>query len=65
MRTATLLLPLPLLLSALRGGDAQPPPPMVRRYYIAAVEIGWDYIHVEDGDPTTEQRYSNTRLIKD
>uniref|UniRef100_H2UN37 Coagulation factor VIII, procoagulant component n=1 Tax=Takifugu rubripes TaxID=31033 RepID=H2UN37_TAKRU len=59
MRTDTLLLlPLPLLLlvAAFCGGDAQQPPAAVRQYYIAAVEIGWDYIHVEDGDPASEQR---------
>lgn len=60
MRMATLLLPLPLLLlllvASFCGADAQQPPAAVRQYYIAAVEIGWDYIHVEDGDPASEQR---------
>lgn len=56
MRMATLLLLPPLLLAFFWSGDAQGPPAAVRQYYIAAVEIGWDYIHVEDGDPASEQR---------
>lgn len=56
MRTATLLLLPLLLLASFCGGDPHQPPAAVRHYYIAAVEIGWDYIHVEDGDPASEQR---------
>ncbi|XP_042275527.1 coagulation factor VIII [Thunnus maccoyii] len=44
---ATFLLLLPLLCSVAEAA--------VREYYIAAVEIGWDYIH-DDGDPATDQR---------
>uniref|UniRef100_H3DHA1 Coagulation factor VIII, procoagulant component n=1 Tax=Tetraodon nigroviridis TaxID=99883 RepID=H3DHA1_TETNG len=55
MRTATLPLLLPLL-ACFCGGAAQQPPALVRHVYIAAVEIGWDYIHVEDSDPGSEQR---------
>ncbi|XP_076015760.1 coagulation factor V [Genypterus blacodes] len=37
---------------------SSPPPPVVREFYIAAVEIGWDYVHLDDGaaDPASEQR---------
>uniref|UniRef100_A0A665XF66 Coagulation factor VIII, procoagulant component n=1 Tax=Echeneis naucrates TaxID=173247 RepID=A0A665XF66_ECHNA len=38
-------------------GAAQPPVRVVREYYIAAVEIGWDYVYLEDDD--SEQRRSN------
>uniref|UniRef100_A0A8C8DWW3 Coagulation factor VIII, procoagulant component n=1 Tax=Oryzias sinensis TaxID=183150 RepID=A0A8C8DWW3_9TELE len=49
----TLLFPLLLLL--LCGSSAGEPqtPVGVREYYIAAVEIGWDYIHLDDA---SEQR---------
>ncbi|XP_038142468.1 coagulation factor VIII [Cyprinodon tularosa] len=51
----TLLLLLPLLLCPPAGG-AQRPPEAVREYFIAAVEIGWDYIHLADGDRAPGQR---------
>lgn len=47
---ATLALLLPLLCSSVE--QAQQPGATVREYYIAAVEIGWDY----EPHPTTEQR---------
>lgn len=49
------LLP-PLLLLCLPGGEAQQPTAAVRKYFIAAVEIGWDYIHLDDDNPTSDQR---------
>ncbi|KAM4732211.1 venom prothrombin activator pseutarin-C non-catalytic subunit isoform 2-T2 [Anableps anableps] len=54
MRTLLLLLPLllPLLLCS-SAGEAQQ---AVREYFIAAVEIGWDYIHLDDGNRAPEQR---------
>ncbi|XP_060935114.1 coagulation factor VIII [Limanda limanda] len=55
--TGTLLLLLLLPLICASTGEApqppQPPPQgpsAVRDYFIAAVEIGWDYIYMEDGD---------------
>ncbi|KAM9849689.1 coagulation factor VIII [Aulostomus maculatus] len=55
MRETLLLL---LLLLRLSDGaeQQQQPTPTVREHYIAAVEIGWDYIHLDDDDPTTDQR---------
>lgn len=52
-----LLLP-PLLLLCLPGGEAQRPAAAVRQYFIAAVEIGWDYIYLDDDDPTSDQRWT-------
>uniref|UniRef100_A0A7N6FM19 F5/8 type C domain-containing protein n=1 Tax=Anabas testudineus TaxID=64144 RepID=A0A7N6FM19_ANATE len=50
--TATLtLILLPLLLLLLLGGSiggAQQPQAAVRHYFIATVEIGWDYIYLSD-----------------
>ncbi|XP_029135416.2 coagulation factor VIII isoform X1 [Labrus bergylta] len=55
--TATLLLPpLLLLLLCCSAGEAQQSAAAVRDYYVAAVEIGWDYIHLDEVDPTSEQR---------
>ncbi|XP_037531746.1 coagulation factor VIII [Nematolebias whitei] len=54
--TATLLL---LLLPLLRCSPsaAEPPPPgAVREYFIAAVEIGWDYIHLDEAEPDQRGR---------
>ncbi|XP_023263153.1 coagulation factor VIII-like [Seriola lalandi dorsalis] len=48
----TLLLPLLLRCSA---GEVKPSAPVVRDYYIAAVEIGWDYLYLDDGD--SDQRW--------
>uniref|UniRef100_A0A8C4GQ25 Coagulation factor VIII, procoagulant component n=1 Tax=Dicentrarchus labrax TaxID=13489 RepID=A0A8C4GQ25_DICLA len=42
---------LPLLLLCCSGRGAEPPAAAVREYYIAAVEIGWDYIYLDDADP--------------
>lgn len=53
---ATLLLLLPLLLLCSSGGEAQQTAGSVREYYIAAVEIGWDYIYLDDVDPASDQR---------
>ncbi|XP_035525387.1 coagulation factor VIII isoform X1 [Morone saxatilis] len=47
---------LPLLLLCCSGRGAEPPAAAVRDYYIAAVEIGWDYIYLDDADPAAEQR---------
>uniref|UniRef100_M4A5L1 Coagulation factor VIII-like n=1 Tax=Xiphophorus maculatus TaxID=8083 RepID=M4A5L1_XIPMA len=57
MRTQPLLL-LPLLLCC-SAGEAQQD--AVREYFIAAVEIGWDYIHLDDGGRASEQRQANLR----
>lgn len=54
--TATLLPLLLLLLLCSSGGDAQQPAGAVREYYVAAVEIGWDYIYLDDADPASEER---------
>lgn len=57
---ATLLLllvpPLPLLLLCVPAGEANKSARTVREFYIAAVEIGWDYIYVDDVDPVSDQR---------
>ncbi|KAM9356695.1 coagulation factor VIII [Symphorus nematophorus] len=53
--TPLLLLLPPLLLLCSSGGDAQPPAAAVREYHIAAVEIGWDYVYLDDTDPAAEQ----------
>lgn len=56
---ATLLLllvpPLLLLLLCVPAGEANKSP-AVKELYIAAVEIGWDYIYVDDVDPASDQR---------
>ncbi|KAK2849050.1 hypothetical protein Q5P01_008884 [Channa striata] len=58
--TATLLLLLPplllLLLLCSSSGEAQQPAAAVRDYYIAAVEIGWDYGTTNNVDPAVDQR---------
>ncbi|TKS72296.1 Coagulation factor VIII [Collichthys lucidus] len=59
--TAALLPLLLLLLLRSSGGDAQQPAGAVREYYVAAVEIGWDYIYLDDADPASEER----RRLKD
>ncbi|XP_047441912.1 coagulation factor VIII [Mugil cephalus] len=51
---ATLVFLLPLLFSSV--GEAQQPTAAAREYYIAAVEIGWDYIYLDDAAPTSDQR---------
>lgn len=56
MRATLLLLLPPLLLLCSSGGEAQQPAAAVREYYIAAVEIGWDYIYLDDVDPASDQR---------
>ncbi|XP_011478321.4 coagulation factor VIII [Oryzias latipes] len=50
----TLLFPLLLLLLLCGSSAGEPQTPVgVREYYIAAVEIGWDFIHLDDA---SEQR---------
>ncbi|KAF6717873.1 Coagulation factor VIII [Oryzias melastigma] len=50
----TLLFPLLLLLLLCGSSAGEPQTPVaVEEYYIAAVEIGWDYIHLDDA---SEQR---------
>uniref|UniRef100_A0AAQ5X6G0 F5/8 type C domain-containing protein n=1 Tax=Amphiprion ocellaris TaxID=80972 RepID=A0AAQ5X6G0_AMPOC len=51
--TATLVLLLPLICCS--GGETQKS--AVREYYIAAVEIGWDYIYLDETDPASDQRW--------
>uniref|UniRef100_A0A3Q0T2K1 Coagulation factor VIII, procoagulant component n=1 Tax=Amphilophus citrinellus TaxID=61819 RepID=A0A3Q0T2K1_AMPCI len=51
---ATLVLLLPLLCAS--DEQAQQPSATVREFYIAAVEIGWDYIHSDDSHPTSDRR---------
>ncbi|KAM4585597.1 venom prothrombin activator oscutarin-C non-catalytic subunit [Fundulus diaphanus] len=54
----TLLLLLPLLPLLLRCSAEEVQQPAVREYFIAAVEIGWDYIHLDldDQDSASAQR---------
>uniref|UniRef100_A0AAQ4QXA3 Coagulation factor VIII, procoagulant component n=1 Tax=Gasterosteus aculeatus aculeatus TaxID=481459 RepID=A0AAQ4QXA3_GASAC len=55
VRAATLL----LLLGCCAGGGKEPPP-AVRVYYVAAVEVGWDYVHLDGTDPAaSEQRFKD------
>ncbi|CAL8357100.1 unnamed protein product [Merluccius merluccius] len=58
MRTLLLLLGLPLIcaLAAAPSPPPSPPPPNTRHFYIAAVEIGWDYVFVDRADPASEPR---------
>ncbi|XP_054452994.1 coagulation factor VIII [Anoplopoma fimbria] len=51
MRAITLL----LLLLCSSAGEAQHSA-AVRVYYIAAVEIGWDYVYLDNAEPASEQR---------
>lgn len=51
--SALFLLLLPLLCAL---DEAQQAPPAIREFYIAAVEIGWDYIHLDNVDATSDQR---------
>ncbi|XP_019739469.1 coagulation factor VIII isoform X2 [Hippocampus comes] len=46
------LLPLLLLCAVCRATDKT-----VREHFIAAVEIGWDYVSVGDGDTASDQRW--------
>ncbi|KAF3693960.1 Coagulation factor VIII Antihemophilic factor [Channa argus] len=62
--TATLLLVLPLLLLCSSAGEAQQPPSPVREYFIAAMEIGWDYGSVHKVDPASDQRRRSNILQK-
>lgn len=50
-----LLVPPLLLLLCVPAGEANKST-TVREFYIAAVEIGWDYIYVDDVDPASDQR---------
>ncbi|XP_041653984.1 coagulation factor VIII [Cheilinus undulatus] len=47
---------LPLLLLCCSAGEAQQTATL-KDYYVAAVEIGWDYIHPDDGDPAPDQSF--------
>ncbi|XP_029021145.1 coagulation factor VIII [Betta splendens] len=62
--TATLVLlpPLPLLLLLLLSSVGEVhAEAAVRRFYVAAVEIGWDYVHLNEADPASDRRgKSNT-----
>uniref|UniRef100_A0A672Z3Z8 Coagulation factor VIII-like n=1 Tax=Sphaeramia orbicularis TaxID=375764 RepID=A0A672Z3Z8_9TELE len=53
MGPTPLLVLLPLLCAI---GRTQPTATAVTEYYIAAVEIGWDYVHLDDVDPVSDQR---------
>ncbi|XP_062281333.1 coagulation factor VIII [Scomber scombrus] len=52
MRTIFLL----LLLLLCSVAEEQYTAATVNEYYIAAVEIGWDYIHQDDSEPAADQR---------
>ncbi|XP_056130919.1 coagulation factor VIII isoform X3 [Lampris incognitus] len=52
---SALLFFLPPLVCAL--AEAQPSSAAVTEFYIAAVEIGWDYIHLDHDDPASDQRW--------
>nr|XP_015802198.2 coagulation factor VIII [Nothobranchius furzeri] len=53
MRSLHLLLPLLLLHSSLGAEERSA---AVREYFIAAVEIGWDYIYLDGAAPASDQR---------
>ncbi|MEQ2277519.1 hypothetical protein XENORESO_003809 [Xenotaenia resolanae] len=59
MRTPCLLLPLLLCSSAVEVPQTAQ---TIREYFIAAVEIGWDYIHLDDGDRASRQSGSFTPI---
>lgn len=61
--TAMIATLLPLLLFCCSAGEAQEHSVPVRHYYVAAVEIGWDYIHLDDADPMPEQRGKRSKDI--
>ncbi|KAM3613214.1 uncharacterized protein V6R79_022640 [Siganus canaliculatus] len=48
---------LSLLLLAVSYTEAQRRSGPVKEYYIAAVEIGWDYIHLDDTDQASDQSW--------
>uniref|UniRef100_A0A672IZC6 Coagulation factor VIII, procoagulant component n=1 Tax=Salarias fasciatus TaxID=181472 RepID=A0A672IZC6_SALFA len=52
--SAALALLLPLVCAS--AGAAQQGAKPAAHYYIAAVEIGWDYIYLDEADPTADQR---------
>lgn len=55
--TAPLLLPLLLpLLCASASHAQQRPDADVKHYFIASVEIGWDYIYLDDTKPPATQK---------
>lgn len=54
--TLLLLLVPPLLLLVCASDGEANESRTVREFYIAAVEIGWDYIYVDDVDPASDQR---------
>lgn len=62
--TLPLLLP-PLLLLCFPASEAQQSANRtVREFYIAAVEIGWDYIHVDGADGAFDQRKKSKDIPK-
>ncbi|XP_070770025.1 coagulation factor VIII [Enoplosus armatus] len=56
MRATLVLLLLPPLLLCSSGEQEPRPAAAVREYHVAAVEIGWDYIYLDDVDPASDQR---------
>ncbi|CAN9515036.1 unnamed protein product [Ophioblennius macclurei] len=56
--TLLLLLPLVCASASAAGAAQQRAQPPVTHYYIAAVEIGWDYIYLDEADPTADERRS-------
>lgn len=65
MRAAILLVLLLPLLCFSVGEDrkAEQSAAAAREYYIAAVEIGWDYVYLDDVDPASDQRWIFSCLI--
>ncbi|XP_028272452.1 coagulation factor VIII [Parambassis ranga] len=55
-RAAAVLLPLLICATAVEAQQPKQQQPAVREYFIAAVEIGWDYIYLDDAEPTSDQR---------
>ncbi|XP_058506408.1 coagulation factor VIII [Solea solea] len=61
MMMVVVMMMMPLCSSA---GEAPQFSATVREYFVAAVEIGWDYVHLEDAEPpSAEQRRSRSRDI--
>ncbi|KAJ3587510.1 hypothetical protein NHX12_011107 [Muraenolepis orangiensis] len=59
---ALLLLMLPLLCAPAEAQAAGRPTsgrPTSRHFYIAAVEVGWDYVFVDEAEPASEQRWKS------
>ncbi|XP_071371278.1 coagulation factor VIII [Centroberyx affinis] len=58
---APLLLLLPLICAL---GDAQQSNSTIKEYYIAAVEIGWDYIYLDEADAASDQRSRSKDILQ-